>query len=270
MPTIIRPHMGGFQISGARLSYPHLFEPKAVASRGQQPAPGARKTYSCQLLLDPGTDTSELVAAMTAVANEAFPEGLPQGFNWPIFETLKKYPDQAEKIPAGTISLTCKRQDKQGKPATLNGSGAEITDPGALYPGCRVGAYITVYAYNNVARGVNCGLEMVLYEGPGDHLDSRLSAQQMMAGMTGGIPDEGRAAPPQPAANPGAAMPGQTAAAPGGPSLPGQTAAAQPQAQANNVVALPGAAAGAGVAQQPAAAEASNINPLTGKPYPGS
>lgn len=261
MPTVIQAHMGGFQISGARLSYPHLYEAKAVSSRGRQPPPGSRKSYSCQLILDPGTDTQALVAAMQAAANEAFPDGIPGNFNWPIWETSKKFPDQEEL--AGTIGLTCKRQENQGKPLTIDGAGAEITDQGKLYPGCRVGAFITVYAYNNVQQGVNCGLEMIMFQSDDEHLDGRLNQAQMMAGMVGGIPTAGGGAqPPQPeGAAPGPDLPGKTAGAPAGPAIPGQATGTTAAAPADNVVAMPGTTA-------PAAQNASAINPLTGKPYP--
>ena len=239
--TLIQQFEGVWQIVGAKISYPHLYEAHAVVSKGQQPQPNARKTYGCQLLVPPTTDINAFWGAMQAAAAEKFPEGLPQPFNWPIRQLGTNPKDDPQF--KGWYQISAKRAESQGKPHTVDGTQTDITDPGVIYAGCVVNAVLSIYAYDNIAKGVNCGLEGIMFRADSEHLDNRLTKSQMFGGMSGGVPNMGMGPanmqPGQPAATMpgGGGMPGQQASPPVVSQPPGQDQAAP---QGDNVVTMPG------------------------------
>lgn len=245
--TILKPVANGFQFSRGVLSHPHLYEPQAVVRKGQRPDPNARKSYSCVIILDADTDTTGFYAALQAAANAKFPTGIPSGFNWPVFEFSKKHPEQTAL--AGRLGIVCKRQEKDGKPRTIYSSKADITDPGILYPGCIVGGYLSIYAYDNVQVGVNCGLELIMFQANGERMDGRPEFDTMVEGLQGEMPD----VPEKPT------PPATTGPAPTGPINTPATG-------------IPGSAGPAGNVVDIAAASATPtrrvpINPATGLPF---
>lgn len=239
MQAIIRKINDGFQINGAVLSYPHLFEAQAVASRGQPPSADARKSFSGVFMIPPDTDISELWGNIQQVANLKFPDGLPPQFNWPIRKSGDGSHSKDDPRFKDWWVLTGKRPESQGKPVTLDGTQQAITDPGVFYPGCLVIVFLKPYAYDNVSRGVNLGLEGVMFQADGERLDNRTDAATMFEGALGGVPNAGMGQPPAPTAS------AQTL---GNAPLPG-TGTTQQQPP-NNVNAHP-----------------TNINPVTGEPY---
>ena len=223
MPSIIQQHANGWQISNAILSFPKLFVPKPGTANA---APDARKSYGCDLILEPDTNIDAFWGDMQRAAFETHGENFNNmDLNWPIRQSgSKKWDDPQFQ---GRWVIHCSRPESQGKPNIVDGANNNIIDPGVMYPGVIVGVYVTVYGYSKGSLGVNCGLETVVYQGEGTRLDNRMSVADQTQGMAGAVP-------PMATGAPSASPPGQpvaNTAPPGGMAPPGQQQpASQPPA----------------------------------------
>lgn len=167
----------------AVLSYPALFEPKAMKGSTQEPK------YSAVFVFPAGTDLSALKAAAIE-AGEDFFGGKEKfaallkksGTNWP-FRT-----DGAEKgYPEGSIFISARSNSKPGvvsRYAGVDGKPTAITDPKEMYAGARVRATLTAFGFDNSGKkGVTFGLNNIQKLGEGDRLDGRTKAEDDFEAM---------------------------------------------------------------------------------------
>lgn len=158
----------------ATLSYPHLFAPRAA------PGGGAAK-FSATLVFAKGSNLSDLKAAVQAAGIEKWGEAK---FN----EMLKKkqirlpFRDGAEKdYPDGSVFINARSDERPGvvaRHAGNDGKSAPISDEREVYPGAKVRASLTAFAYDREGnKGVSFGLNNVQKLGEGERLDSRKRAE---------------------------------------------------------------------------------------------
>ncbi len=192
-----------------RISYPHLFQPKAAA-------PNAQPKYSCALVVPKDHPTvAELNTAYAQVAGAAWPQGAPAGmaFPWSDGDTDPKLndPAKAPNIFLGAVRFQC---NSTTRPTVVDEHKVEVIDPGKIYAGCYVHASISLYSYvNKPGNGVTFGLDGIMFAAEGDRLDGRPSNDSMFADIpgappatAGGIPG-GEGAPVQPGAPAGGVLP---------------------------------------------------------------
>jgi hypothetical protein len=159
----------------AMLSYPHLFEPRAVDEGGEP-------KYSAAFVFAPGTDLTAMEKAAEVAGREKF--GDKQ------FETLKKAgklrmpfrSDTEERgYPDGStyFNATSKTQPGMVQPfAGKDGRPAELTDEKDIYPGCFVRASVNFYGYDTKGnKGVAVGLNNLQKMAEGERLDFRKAAK---------------------------------------------------------------------------------------------
>ncbi len=158
----------------ARISYPHVFEPRAAA-------PGAEPMYSCSLVFEAGTDLSALKKAVIETARERFGDKsdalIKSGKLRLPFRT-----DVEEKgYPEGAVFINIRTKSKPGivdRYAGTDGKPVPITDPDEIYPGCYVRASVRPYAYDtNGNRGVSLALCNIQKLEDGERFDGRKAAQ---------------------------------------------------------------------------------------------
>lgn len=167
----------------AILSFPHLREPKPVAA-GQPPK------YSAALIFDPTRFTTKdkrLWQVMRQAALDAFIEKhgeefvesredfiVDRDFNWPIIDARKKA--KFDGFEAGRFYVSAKADERfqpplgqvvmvDGKPTVQ-----KTEDLGLFYPGAIVRAKVSVWAYDNVQKGVRYNLEGLVHLANGERL----------------------------------------------------------------------------------------------------
>lgn len=147
-----------------RLSFPNLFEKRAYE--------GQEAKFSCVILFPPGTDLTELKAAVNEVARAKFPNGKPKKFRSPFRDAAEKDVDGYED---GWVFITC---SSQIKPQIVGPKIKPITDPAVLYPGCWIRATVRPFAYDTKGnQGVSFGLNNVQKIKDGEPLGSFSKAE---------------------------------------------------------------------------------------------
>jgi hypothetical protein len=167
------------------LSYPNLFEPRAFG--------GGEPKYSAAIVMD-ASETTELKKAIAAVATERFGDKAKAVLqaNPPIHDeakaTLKGYPEGHVYVNAKSTRqpqvVTRYADPATGRPSPISEDAATTPDgKDELYPGVKVKAYISVYAYDtNGNRGVAFGLEGLQRWDEGERLDGRTSVINVFEG----------------------------------------------------------------------------------------
>lgn len=161
-------------------SYPFLFQSRLPPNA----KPGAKPRYSIALLVPKGADISALKKAVfdCAIAKwgqakvEALLKDRKLGTPFRTDLASKGYDDAEYQCfmqpwshhAPGVVSRY--RDSKTGKAAV-------ITDPNAIYAGCKVIASVRPFAYEESGnRGVAFGLQNVQFRGDGERIDGRRSA----------------------------------------------------------------------------------------------
>ena len=147
------PHQisGNAVISGAyQCSFPHLFEmhvPKG-ATRGE---------YAITLLI-PKNDpmVAPLVELIKKSVIAKFGEAPKKWVN-----PLRDGDENSDSYPEQAGHWTLKINNKRDQPLVVDRDKMEITDAREIYPGAVVRAKFEVFAYDNVNKGVGCGLKYV-------------------------------------------------------------------------------------------------------------
>lgn len=229
-----------------RLSYPHLFQPRAVN-------PGDTPKYGAALLIPKFIQTAQGPAANPAIAQLQAAEQAERATKWganvpptakplPLYDgdTDPKYAGQPEY--AGVMILNTSAQDQ---PVIVDQNLQKVMNPATFYSGCFVNADIGVYPYDQpMSKGTAAGLNGVQFVADGERIDGRPSAEQMFGAPAGApapvAPGVGQTPAVQPVAQPvpsGAPQPGyqagQPAAYPAG--VPAQAPAAAPAQPATPV-----------------------------------
>jgi hypothetical protein len=154
-----------------RLSYAHLFEPKAVQEGGD-------KKYSVSLII-PKSDTVT-VAKIKAAVNAAIAEGKNSKFagkatnlKMPLRDGDAERPEDENYANSYFINATSKQ-----KPGLIDKDRSEILDAADLYSGCYGRASLNFYAFNtNGNKGIAAGLNNVQKLAEGEPLGGRSRAE---------------------------------------------------------------------------------------------
>lgn len=158
----------------ATLSFPHLFEPSAIDENSEP-------KYSASFLFDADTD----ISALKKVANDAgkakwgdkYIEMAKTGQIRSPFRT----DGESKGYPEGTVFVGARSKKKPGIVLPWNdpttGKPAQLTDEELVYPGCKVRASLTAFAYDRAGnKGVSFALNNVQWLADGERLDSSVAA----------------------------------------------------------------------------------------------
>lgn len=238
-------------IEGARLSYPHLFQARAIT-------PGDTPKFGTALLV-PKTHPAiaQIMAAEVAEKGNKWGANIPPAYKgMPMYDgdTDPKYNTDPQNHGMMIINT-----GSTEKPHTVDQNAQPIMDASMMYAGCFVNADFNVYAYDQpMSKGCAFGLNGVQFVADGERIDGRMSAQEMFGPVAGapapiapGVAPIPAAAVPQGQPVTGQVPPGQPAA-----YAPPAQAGAAPQAQQGYAPAAP-----VQPAYQPAA-------PVQGQPVP--
>jgi len=149
-----------------RLSYVHVFEPKAIAE-GQDPK------YSVCLLI-PKTDKEQILklkSAIEAAKKEGTPKWggkVPPNLKLPLRDGDEERSDQAEYAGMYFINANSKQA-----PGVVDKAVNPILDRNEIYSGCYGRASITFYPFNQAGnKGIACGLQNLQKLSDGEPLGS--------------------------------------------------------------------------------------------------
>lgn len=132
----------------AILSYPALFEPKAMNE-------GQTKKYSAELIFPSGTDLKPLREAAHKAAVAKWGDKIPKKLRSPFRDGSVDREGKPEYEGATFISARTTK-----KPAVVTGPDrVPVSDPETLYGGCKVRCSVTAFAYDNAG---NCGVSFYL------------------------------------------------------------------------------------------------------------
>lgn len=196
------------------LSYPHLFQPRAV-QQGDEPK------YSVNVLIPAGDpQVAQIQQAIATEQQNGFPSGFPANGKTPLRES-KDYPGYME------LRTSAKADSK---PPVVDMNLQPVMDPARAYAGAVAWVAINTYVYNQpVNKGIGAGVNGVMLtgeEGALGRIDGRPTVEAMFGEQAGGAP-----APQQTAAAPAPAAAPAAAAVPPTPPTPPAAPAPQPQYQ---------------------------------------
>lgn len=166
------------QTPEAILSYPNLYEPRAVNE-------GDEAKYSCTFIFPKGTDISVLKDAVVEVARREFGDKADAMLQDGSLRIPFRTDVSAKGYPEGSVFINCRSKRQPGvvaayaDPAT--GKPKVIDDPNVAFPGAIVRGLISCYAYKRPSKGITFGLEGVqVLRTTGDdvvRLDGRVAAE---------------------------------------------------------------------------------------------
>lgn len=176
MSTTAKQRPATFVLTGkVRLSYPHLFEARAMEGE-------TVKKFGCAILI-PKSDT-ETVAKINAAIEAAKQEGkaskwagkIPGNLKTPLRDgDIDKPEDDAY---AGHYFLNC---NSGQKPGIVDANRNDIIEKDEIYAGCYVRVTLVMFAFAGKANGVAAGLNNVQKLADGDPLAGRSRAQDDFA-----------------------------------------------------------------------------------------
>jgi len=148
------------------LSYPHLFEPSAFE--------GQKAKFSCKVIFPAGTDLSELRRAVETAGQKGFDGKRPPNYRDPFRDCAEKKGTKGYDEGGTFISCTSYQP-----PGIVGPDCKPITDPYALYPGCKVRCTLVAFAYDRAGnRGVSFGLRNVQKMFDGEKLGTHTNAEE--------------------------------------------------------------------------------------------
>ena len=155
-----------------RLSFPHLFEPSGFQ--------GSEPKYSCKLII-PKSDKAtmnELAGYAKQLIDEKWKGKKPANFReWYVDgDTILDEDGNVREEYANSWRISA---SSKIKPGIVDQSVNPVMDPELIYAGCYVNASLSMYAYDNISKGIGFGLSHVQFAGDGKRLGgSRISASQ--------------------------------------------------------------------------------------------
>lgn len=169
-----------------RLSFPALFEPRAVAKDKPD-----EKKYQATILIPAGESLKPFHKAMEHVMREKWGKLFKlSARNNPIHDCAEK--PELDGYEAGWhfIGTSSKYQ-----PQLLDRQKKEVLDPELFYPGCWVRLFCNAYAWDHPqgGKGISFGLNAVQWVEHGDRLDGRKDASEIFEALE--VPDDD--APPE-------------------------------------------------------------------------
>jgi len=163
------------------LSYPHIFKPAPGPKSGQEGA-GEDLKYSGAFVFDPGADLSALKTAAVYAAKEKWGSAVEEMMRMDDLKFPFRKDAERKGYKAGSVFLNARTNRKPGvvsryaDPATERA--AIITDESEIYPGVRVRASLTAFAYDRKGnKGVSFALNNIQKMGDGERLDNRVAAE---------------------------------------------------------------------------------------------
>ena len=222
-------------IMGARLSYPHLFQPRQV----DQSSP---PKYGCVLLIPKDNPAiGQLEQAEIKEADAHWGANKPAALKaLPLYDCATHPSYSGKPELHGYIALSANAKDK---PFTVDQNVQPVIDQSVFYAGCYVNADVGIFPYDALmSKGIAAGLNGVQFVADGERIDGRPSVENMFQPVAGA---------PAPIA-PGVGNPAPSHAVPGQPL----SGVVQPPQQ-------PVMGAGQGVAQQPTQ-PAAQVAPVSG------
>lgn len=204
------------------MSYPHLFQPRAV-QQGQEPK------YSVAALIrkdDP--QVTQIQAAIETEKANGFPSGFPAKAKVCLKDCAVEFPEDPKLANYYVVSCNANAKDK---PPVVDTSMQPVMDPAKVYAGAIAWLHISIYPYNkDVNRGIAAGLNGVMLtgeEGELGRLDNKPTVEQMFSGVgTPGMTPPVAPQTPAVGATPPPAPPTPPAAPPASPAYQ-MTAAAK-------------------------------------------
>ncbi|MEG1106891.1 MAG: DUF2815 family protein [Eubacterium sp.] len=154
----------------ALLSYPALFEPKAMDEK-------SAKKYSASFVF-PKTDKDTLKLVKEAIeeakenSKDLFGGKIPSNLKSPIHDGDNDKPDDA--IYAGCYYINAYSTTA---PKVVDSSVSDILDTSEIYAGCYVRASINFYAYTKGSKGISAGLNNVQKLRDGDPIGGKSRAE---------------------------------------------------------------------------------------------
>lgn len=155
-----------------RFSYANVFEAKQMQENGQ---PVGKPKYSVVLLI-PKKNKAD-IARLEKAINAAKESGraskwkgkIPAGLKMPMHDGDEKFNEDPEKYAPyeGMMYISAKSDTR---PKIIDLQGNEIIERDEFYSGCYGKASINFYAYDNVSKGVACGLNNLLKTEEGENL----------------------------------------------------------------------------------------------------
>lgn len=177
------------------LSYPHLFQPRAV-QQGDEPK------YSASILIR--KDDPQVAQIQQAVETEkanGFPSGFPANAKCAFKDGAVAYPEDPAMHNFYIISANAKADQR---PALVDASLQPVVNPSDVYAGAVAWCAINFFSYSKqISKGVGCGLNGVMLtgeEGELGRLDGRPTVEQMFGGVGGAPTAAPQAAAPAPVA----------------------------------------------------------------------
>lgn len=159
-----------------RLSFPTLFEPRAMPGGGEP-------KYGCTIIFDTDADLKPLKAAALAAAKEKWGDKAEdlirtKKVKWPFLDGGNEL---RQGFGEGTTFIRPNAKSKPGvvdRYAGPDGKPRPITDPADIYPGCYVRASVRAFAYDTSGnKGISFGLQNLQKLDEGERLDGRMRAE---------------------------------------------------------------------------------------------
>lgn len=220
MKHVTKVGENGFQLTGAILSYPHLFEARSAAK-------GSPPKFSAQVIF-PKTMDDEDWTTINEMVNEQimkrFPKGAPADLQMP-------WKDAGDKAPeyAGHFAVSAGAQI-ESPPQVVKEDPTQQASPGEIYAGIGVNVYLAVFAYDTAGnRGIAVGLNAVqIADRTLPRIDGRKAASQVFGAVSA------------PASVPGVTGPAGAATAPGSGHPPQVNPTPHSPTPANKAPVIPG------------------------------
>ncbi len=167
-----------------------------TAGKAANASPSAKAKFNCTFLIEKGSDNDKAIQkAIVAATNEKFKanaqflrDKIKGNSNTCCYIEGDMCRSGDGKIYdgfEGKMALRAGRYEQDGPPQIVTARNIPVGQgqPGAPYGGCYVNAIVEPFAYDNVNKGVSCGLVLVQFAKDGDSFGgaSRAAADALPA-----------------------------------------------------------------------------------------
>lgn len=174
--TQFDPNANRITLKNVRISYPHLFEPKASEFDGQKTDP----KYSCAILLDKKAD-AEQIKAVQAILERMISEKWgpvnkrPGKLNYPLRDGKEKQEKKGYGEHMFFINASANLDHAPQVVDAIKGGDGKLVrlkkEDGRPYAGCRVNISLNFFTFDaKVNKGVSAGLGNVQFVGHDEKL----------------------------------------------------------------------------------------------------
>jgi hypothetical protein len=179
-------------LKNCRLSYPHLFEPRAAVE-------GADPKFSTTLLIPKSNEVllQTVKNAIAAAVTEAIPSKWggkkPAGLRMPLRDgdAVDEETGEYEKPGSEFRGHYFMTASSKTRPGVISGPNRDPAQPEDVWPGEYAHVSVSFYGYNAAGnRGVAAGLNNVWVLGRGERLDGGLAPEDEFANIEESFGDE--------------------------------------------------------------------------------